>query len=386
MLKKYLRDKMAIIILFILLQLICIGMCKAFEVKSFCWFTIVFFNTSTFLCVLVFDCNRRVKFYKDFQSKLNNLDKKHLVSEVIQYPGFFEGDILCDYSYEIGKDVRTDKNKRTKDYNDFKEYIEMWIHELKAAISGISIMSYDIKETCDKYMNIVYELEERINNSSTTNVDLYALIEGFSKIKDTVSKQQNPVKKMNFYVEQILFYSRSENASKDYYMKKHILEELVNKVIFDNKNLLLASKIKIEKRDLSYEVITDAKWIEFILGQVVNNSIKYAKDKNNKIEFYGEKREESVILNIKDYGIGISESDIDRVFDKCFTGINGRMEKEDMFSGNVRVSSATGMGLYISKKLCDKLGHKISIRSKKGEYTIVSIEIGLDKFYNDIIK
>jgi len=382
--KKYLKDKSLAIILFIVLQFICVGMCYLFEVDSFCYGVIVFFNTTAFVLVLAFDCKKRVDFYADFESKLNFIDEKHLVSEMIEYPGFFEGDMLCDYTYEIGKDLRIDKNNRINDYNDFKEYIEMWIHEVKAAISGLSIINYDIKETCDKYRNIIFEIEEKIKDSD--NIDFDAIDEGFGKIKDDILKQHGPVKKLNFYVEQILFYSRSEKASKDYLMKKHILEDLVNKVIFDNKELLLASKIKIEKRDLSYEVTTDCKWLEFILGQVVNNAIKYTKEKDNKIEFYGEKTKDSVILYIKDYGIGISESDIDRVFDKCFTGINGRIEKGDMFGGNVRVSSATGMGLYICKKLCNKLGHKISISSKKGQYTIVKIEIGIDKYYNDILK
>lgn len=110
-----------------------------------------------------------------------------------------------------------------------------------------------------------------------------------------------------------------------------------------------------------------------MLNQIISNSIKYAKKTCDKeIKLYACETEKSVILNIRDNGVGIPKSDLPRVFEKSFTGENGR-----------EYSKATGMGLYIVKKLCDKLGHKISIESAKGEYTLVKIEFFKNDFYKE---
>ena len=122
-------------------------------------------------------------------------------------------------------------------------------------------------------------------------------------------------------------------------------------------------------------VLTDAKWMEFMLNQIVNNSIKY-KDKTKAesyIKMSAAEDKKCVVLEILDNGIGINASDLPRVFDKSFTGENGR-----------EFSKATGMGLYIVKKLCDKLGHAITIESVKGEYTRVKITFYKNDFYKEI--
>lgn len=112
--------------------------------------------------------------------------------------------------------------------------------------------------------------------------------------------------------------------------------------------------------------------MEFIINQILNNSIKYSKD-NPIISFYTMEDDELVILVIEDNGIGIEPSDLDRVFDKSFTGINGRMGRK-----------STGMGLYLCRKLCKKLGHVISVESSVGEYTKVRISFGKNEFYSDV--
>ena len=107
---------------------------------------------------------------------------------------------------------------------------------------------------------------------------------------------------------------------------------------------------------------TDSKWIEFIINQIISNSIKYCKDKNSIIEIYSKENKNNVILYIKDNGIGIEDTEIDKVFDKGFTGINGRKK-----------SKSTGIGLYLCKKLCNKLGHEIKLESLLNEYTTLSL-------------
>ena len=165
---------------------------------------------------------------------------------------------------------------------------------------------------------------------------------------------------------------RADVSDKDYLLKKVSLEEIINQVIVKNKDFLIGRRIKIKKENLEKTVVTDSKWMEFIINQILNNSIKYSKD-NPIISFYTMEDDESVILVTEDNGIGIEPSDLDRVFDKSFTGINGRTGRK-----------STGMGLYLCRKLCKKLGHVISVESSVGEYTKVMISFGKNEFYSDV--
>lgn len=138
---------------------------------------------------------------------------------------------------------------------------------------------------------------------------------------------------------------------------------------------MLENNITFEVSDANKIVLTDAKWMEFMLNQIVSNSIKY-KDKTKAesyIKISAAEDKKCIVLEILDNGIGINASDLPRVFDKSFTGENGH-----------EYSKATGMGLYIVKKLCDKLGSKVSIESVKGEYTRVKITFYKNDFYKEI--
>ena len=142
--------------------------------------------------------------------------------------------------------------------------------------------------------------------------------------------------------------------------------------IFDTKNKddLLENQIKLEVNIDNLNVYTDKKWLEFILNQIVNNSIKYKKNNNSFINITAHEEKDKIILSVYDNGIGIPSKDIKRVFDKSFTGTNGRDKVK-----------STGMGLYIIKNLCNKLGHNIYIKSEENKYTNVVIEFGKNKYY-----
>jgi len=119
-------------------------------------------------------------------------------------------------------------------------------------------------------------------------------------------------------------------------------------------------------------VYTDSKWLEFILHQIISNSLKYKRDGvSSYIHIYLENDEKKTTLVIEDNGIGISSSDLSRVFEKSFTGSNGRV-----------CSSSTGMGLFIVKNLCEKLGHMITIDSKVNEYTKVFVTFYKNHYYD----
>ena len=166
------------------------------------------------------------------------------------------------------------------------------------------------------------------------------------------------------YIEQALFYARSNTVEKDYYIKKTKLKDIVNESIKKNKNVLIGEKISINVHDVDFEVSTDNKWIVFIINQLIQNSRKYKKqDKNLEIEIYAKQGKENVILYIKDNGIGIKKGEITRVFEKGFTGTNGRLSNK----------KSTGIGLYLCRKLCDKLGIAIELNSIQNEGTEIRL-------------
>lgn len=133
--------------------------------------------------------------------------------------------------------------------------------------------------------------------------------------------------------------------------------------------------LEVEIENLNYSIYSDKKWILYVMDQVINNAIKYSK-KNGRIKFTGIDEGKYITLNIEDNGIGIAQEDIERIFNKGFTGMNGR---------NTTYKS-TGMGLYFSKKILQKLGHTIDVYSAQGEYTLFKIKFSKISDYLDVAK
>lgn len=265
-------------------------------------------------------------FYNKVAEDIEKLDKKYLISEIIDEPEFIEGKILCDVLRDTSKSMVENVNKYKFIQEDYKDYIELWIHEIKIPIATSKMIIENNKSDVTK--SIDEELEK---------------IENFT--------------------EQALFYARSNTVHKDYSIKENNIGDIIDFVIKKNKNILISNKISIDIHDVDNIVYTDTKWIYFILNQIIHNSVKYANDDNKLIEIYSKNSKENVILYLKDNGIGIKESEISKVFDKGFTGTNGRINDK----------KSTGIGLYLCKKLCEKLGLGIEIESEFFKGTKVKI-------------
>ncbi len=292
----------------------------------------------TYIILFLVDFLRKQKFYTDLLASIDNLDKAYLVLETLNKPEFYEGKLLYQALYDINKSMNENVRIEKEQLLDNKEYIEMWIHEVKIPLASLVL-------TLNNHENILDR------------------------------KTKNILKRLEDYVDQVLYYVRSENAEKDYFIKEVDLSKVIKNVGIRNMDDLLDNKVNFIVSKINYKVFTDSKWLEFILNQIINNSIKYKRNIDNSyIKIYIKDDHDTTTLIIEDNGIGIKSSDIRQVFDKTFTGANGR-EK----------SSSTGMGLYIAKKLCNKLGHKIEIESKKNEYTRVFITFAKNKYY-DVLK
>ena len=274
---------------------------------------------------LVIDYYNRKQYYKIVLSSLENLDKKTLIGEVIEESSFVDGQILYTVIKEISKYMNDEISKERFSKQEYREYIETWVHEIKIPISSSKLVIENNKDKST--LSILEELNK---------------VEGL--------------------IDQALYYARSNDVEKDYIIKEFYLKSCINTVIKKNSKYFIQNKIKLEMDEIKETVFSDIKWVEFILNQIINNSIKYSKVKDSVIKIYTIKNEHSVILYIEDNGIGIEEKDIRKVFTKGFTGASGRVYEK-----------STGIGLYLCKKLCKKIGLTINISSKINKGTKVEI-------------
>lgn len=325
--RDFLKDKLLTISL-LLFGLITIEIFLAiYPVGNFIKFYIPIILMLFYLIGITIEYLSKRRFYQNVFHTLDELEEKYLVNELIKTPNFIEGKLLRKVLEQTNKAMLEKVNQYKYLQEDYKEYIELWIHEIKTPIAASKMVI------------------ENNKNTITKSID-----EELDKIED--------------YTEQALFYARSNTVEKDYYIKKSNLKEIVNECVKKNKNILIQEKISINIHDLEVSVNTDSKWIVFILNQLIQNSVKYRKEEgHSEIEMYAKSGKENVILQIKDNGIGIKKGEITRVFEKGFTGTNGRLSNK----------KSTGIGLYLCKKLCDKLGVAIELNSIQGEGTEVRL-------------
>jgi len=265
-------------------------------------------------------------FYQKLLSVFNELDQKNLIAEMVSPPGFLEGDILSEVLYGCNKamleKIRTYKQLQ----EEYREYIELWVHEIKTPIASSRLIAQ--------------------NNESEA---MKSLIEEVSKIEGLI--------------DQVLYYSRSNNVEKDYLIREVSLERLCYDVLRKNALLFIQNKVSVVLDGLiDYTVYTDNKWLEFILGQIFTNAVKYADKLDARIELESSREPNCIVLTIRDNGTGIKDNELARIFDKGFTGTNGRANER-----------STGMGLYICRKLCDKLGLSLEAQSVWGQGTTLRL-------------
>ena len=292
-------------------------------VRLYCAFVVIF----VVILGILIEYKRKKDYYNELIKNMEDLREKYLISEIIKTPNFIEGKILKEILQDTGKSMLENVNYYKNIQEDHKEYIELWIHEVKIPIAASKLII------------------ENNKNEITKSID------------EELDKVEN-------YTEQALFYARSNAVEKDYIISKTNLKEIVNGSILKNKTTLLNEKVSIELTNLKpEEVYTDSKWAVFIINQIIQNAIKYSKKDDKKIEISSQEKSDKVILYIKDNGIGIKKGEITRVFERGFTGENGRIIGQ----------KSTGIGLYLCKKLCNKLGLGIELNSEKGEGTEVRI-------------
>ena len=205
-------------------------------------------------------------------------------------------------------------------YNDLLDYYTLWVHQVKTPIAASSLLIGDLKD------------------------------------KETKSQLEQELFKIESYVHLVLQYLRLESFHDDLVLKQENLADLVREVVKKYALFFIQQGLSLNLHDLDHTIVTDKKWFVVILEQVLSNSLKYTKEGSIEIYFHEDR------LYIKDTGLGIQNADLLRVFERGFSGYNGRLTQQ-----------SSGLGLYLSKKIADQLGHKIAIDSQVGQGTTVSI-------------
>ena len=254
---------------------------------------------------------------------MDALGQKYLFAEITDAPtsefekAYFElmKTALTAMTDEVSRCTRLNR--------EYREYIEQWIHEMKVPITGIQLL-------CE-------------NNKSSVTRKIITQTEMISQS-----------------VERVLFYARLGSVEKDYLITEVSLKSCVLEVLAQNKQFLIQNNVRVNTETLSDTVYSDQKWLQFILNQIIINSVKYQSSQPPVIDVTSQEQENYVTLSITDNGIGIKESELGRVFDKGFVGSNGRTGR-----------NSTGIGLYLCDQLCARLGISIEVMSKAGEYTTV---------------
>ncbi|MGL4521896.1 MAG: sensor histidine kinase [Bacilli bacterium] len=261
------------------------------------------------------------------------LEQKYLLFNVLKQPTTPE---LCEIHEQLQEAYR-DMHEHINGYKyaqkAYKEYIEMWVHEIKTPIAASELL--------------------------LANHDFAAS-----------GSLKEELRKVDGFVEQALYYSKIEYANDDYRIKQVSVKTFVHNVIKQNARMFIGKGIGLSVEVEGISVYTDEKWTEFILQQIISNAINYSKVNGATLKIVATQLQQSVKLTIEDNGIGIPSGELQAIFQKGYTGSNGR-----------KIRKSTGMGLYIVEKLAQKLNIGIGITSVVSEGTRVELTFPISNVF-----
>lgn len=333
----YIKDRLGYISIYLISNIVTIIVMKLDNIISGnvnndnALYTVLLFSFFL-ISFLLFDYSKKKKVY----SLLNSIEHADGNLKAV-FNTSCTSDREHDYFIKILKDSYRNYEYKLSEYREKQKehmyFINQWVHQMKTPVSVLNLILQDSKDAVNK-------------------ID--------------VNSMEEEVEKLAHGLDMALYSSRVYDFEMDFKIEKVGILSIVRNVINDHKKEFIRYSIYpkiIPGSDALVE--TDFKWIKFVINQIITNSIKYTKAKENSeknIIIDIENFRDAIKLVIKDNGVGIPKEDISRVFDPFFTGSNGR-----------RFSESTGMGMYLSKTVCSKLGHDISIDSELDKWTCVSI-------------
>lgn len=276
--------------------------------------------------LLASGCRQSVIFFRkrahiaELEAIMNGLDKKYLFFECVPKEKSLYERKLFDLSRQAGRAMVGAVSDAQIIQREYQEYVERWVHEIKTPITAAGLLC----------RNAEPELRRGLSRE---------------------------LSQIEVHVERALFYARAENPEKDFIIRQTQLHEIVSQSIDQHRVLLIQSGIRIETENLEQVIFTDKKWAVFILGQLLQNAARYHGE-NPIITLSAKRLDKQIQLTVRDNGVGIPAHELPRIFDRGFTGSNGRAR-----------GGSTGMGLYLCKKLTDCLEIGLQVSSKEGQGT-----------------
>ncbi len=260
----------------------------------------------------------------ELKAILDGLDQKHLFTECLPRPeSAWEREFFW-LMRQAGKGAVEAVSDARAAQREYREYIEGWVHEIKTPITAAGLIC----------RNVEGSLRRRITTE--------------------LSQIEN-------HVERALFYARAESPEQDFLIRQTSLEAVVTEAIEQHRSLLIQNRVRIETHDLGQLVYTDGKWVCFLLGQLLQNAVRYCSE-DPVITLSAKSLGPQVQLTVSDNGMGIPAQELPRIFDRGFTGSNGRAR-----------GGSTGMGLYLCRKLAAPLEIRLKAISTEGQGTSVTL-------------
>ena len=324
-LREFLSDRMGRLAL----RLICAGLAALFLFATGTQPGILVILLLVYLLVFVagqiFDFFRQCAYLRELENIWDGLDQKYLFAECAPPPKALYERRLFDLTRRAGRAMTGAVSDAEASQREYREYVERWVHEIKAPITAARLICRDL--------------------------------DGNTRRKLTAELAQ-----IEANIERALFYARAEKPEQDCLFRQIILGEIASQAIENHRSLLIQSGVRVEAQNLNDTVVyTDEKWAVFILGQLLQNAARY-RGAEPVITLSAKPLGKQIQLVVQDNGMGIPAHELSRVFDRGFTGSNGRSR-----------GGSTGMGLYLCKKLASFLDLGLRIISREGEGTIMEL-------------
>ena len=326
-LTSYIWDKKRFLLLYVLLMVFISSVYFLNIPKAAAWNEILYINVVCLVLLAIYllaGYSLKAKYYKSLRSLLQTSQDNLINALPKSYS--FEQRVYTELLQKLYEQQNSRLEKLYSDRREDLEFITSWVHEIKTPIAVSRLV---IENSKGKPM-------EEVLQSLTEELD-----------------------KMEDQVEQVLYNARADEFAKDYIISEVSLGEVARSVVKKHASVFINKKIRIDIDTDDIEVISDRKWLFYIIDQIMTNALKYTEN-GGRIVIKGVADHKEKQLIIEDNGIGILPEDLGRVFERGFTGQNGRQNQK-----------ATGMGLYLARRLARKLGHDISIESAPGAYTRV---------------
>ena len=327
MIKEYIKYNLKALALFVGILVLCGIILISFGVDLRLYIYILVLSLTLYMLFFMWDYHA----FKDKHRSLVSLAK----NSDCNLDGMPAAANLLEEDYQtvietVHKKRLKDENYYTKKYNKMIGYYNIWAHQIKTPIAAIRLL-----------------LQSKENDPARYNTE------------ETYKEISGEILKIEQYVEMVLCYLRLDGDTSDFVFKEYELDKIIKQAVRKFSNQFIRSRNRLVYNPTTATIITDEKWLLFVIEQILSNALKYTKQ--GTVRIY---TEEPGILAISDTGIGIAGEDLPRIFECGYTGYNGRADKK-----------STGIGLYLCKRIADSLGNSIWAESSVGQGTTVKIDL-----------